>query len=260
MNARVVERIGESKGFVQFWWRFDLPDPFVPIEQTFDCHQIRWVITYAYDSKGKKCLFVGPDSTLLKSTRLIAFIKYGDNKIVVFHEYVKKDGGFKQFTYGGQLSHINHSTIVEFYLASPRKTVYDMLKKLLSTDPTKDRRFMFEHDMFDWFSVFYNEYDSIEEFKQYCDNVRHEVVQRKRQQEAILQKQKEDARLAEFSVLKDESDKIIGKCAICQIRNPTRVLLPCGHLCLCLECFEISKCVTCPLCRKQIEESVRCFY
>ena len=46
----------------------------------------------------------------------------------------------------------------------------------------------------------------------------------------------------------------VDECVVCYCEKPNVILLPCGHQCTCLECFElISKDKNkCPLCRKSI--------
>lgn len=46
----------------------------------------------------------------------------------------------------------------------------------------------------------------------------------------------------------------VDECVVCYCEKPTVIMIPCGHQCTCVECFEIisqdkSKC---PLCRKNI--------
>ena len=52
------------------------------------------------------------------------------------------------------------------------------------------------------------------------------------------------------------------ECVACMDRPPSKVLVPCGHLCLCAACFETleeqSRCerVRCPLCRQHVGTTI----
>lgn len=45
-------------------------------------------------------------------------------------------------------------------------------------------------------------------------------------------------------------------CVVCQVEPKTVLLMPCRHLCICRECSENPKLVSCPLCRRNIAEKI----
>ena len=45
-------------------------------------------------------------------------------------------------------------------------------------------------------------------------------------------------------------------CVVCQVEPKTVLLMPCRHLCICRECSENEKLVSCPLCRRNIVEKI----
>ena len=56
-------------------------------------------------------------------------------------------------------------------------------------------------------------------------------------------------------------------CCICRVQNSTVVLMPCAHLCLCLDCFHLHKenavrsnhDKLCPICRHLIQSEIRIY-
>ncbi len=45
-------------------------------------------------------------------------------------------------------------------------------------------------------------------------------------------------------------------CVVCQVEPKTVLLMPCRHLCICKQCSENAKLLSCPLCRRTIEEKI----
>merc|ERR1712137_1117902 len=61
---------------------------------------------------------------------------------------------------------------------------------------------------------------------------------------------------------KDVSEKKeLGECSVCMDRVKSHALVPCGHLCACVECAAhlIKKKLPCPVCRGSIERSVQIY-
>ena len=49
-------------------------------------------------------------------------------------------------------------------------------------------------------------------------------------------------------------------CCVCMDSPRGVVLIPCGHLVLCLRCAENGKITECPMCRQKIEKRQRVFF
>ena len=51
-------------------------------------------------------------------------------------------------------------------------------------------------------------------------------------------------------------------CCVCMDRKRSAALLPCGHVCVCVECAGRlrSREQSCPICRSRIDKFVRLFY
>ena len=46
---------------------------------------------------------------------------------------------------------------------------------------------------------------------------------------------------------------------ICEDKKKDVVLIPCRHLCVCLNCFESGKIVICPICREVVKDSMKIY-
>ena len=47
------------------------------------------------------------------------------------------------------------------------------------------------------------------------------------------------------------------ECVVCMDEEKTHVILPCGHYCVCAKC--LATLTQCPVCRKEIQQTVRCY-
>ena len=74
------------------------------------------------------------------------------------------------------------------------------------------------------------------------------------------------------NILKLRNEELVNSlrdkvCCICKAQNSTVALMPCAHLCLCLDCFHLLKenaargnrDKLCPLCRKLIQSDLRIY-
>jgi serine/threonine protein kinase len=48
-------------------------------------------------------------------------------------------------------------------------------------------------------------------------------------------------------------------CVICFDEAPTHAMVPCGHMCMCGDCIEISPPTRCYLCRRPVTETIKVF-
>ncbi|CAF0939879.1 unnamed protein product [Brachionus calyciflorus] len=67
--------------------------------------------------------------------------------------------------------------------------------------------------------------------------------------ENILQNQNND----------DRQDSATATCVICLVNPRELVLLDCGHVCLCMDCFERMPNSNCPICRQRFRTFVPCY-
>jgi E3 ubiquitin-protein ligase MUL1 len=58
---------------------------------------------------------------------------------------------------------------------------------------------------------------------------------------------------------KDNEDDTREKCVICLTNPRELVLLPCGHVCLCMGCLDLMPNRNCPICRQEYRDYVPCF-
>ena len=49
-------------------------------------------------------------------------------------------------------------------------------------------------------------------------------------------------------------------CVVCLAAPPSTVLVPCGHLCICLTCSNTAGMTKCPICRSHIRERIKVFF
>jgi len=57
----------------------------------------------------------------------------------------------------------------------------------------------------------------------------------------------------------DTFENGVDLCIICEDKKKDVVLIPCRHLCVCLNCFEIGKLVKCPICREVVKDSMKIY-
>ncbi len=50
-----------------------------------------------------------------------------------------------------------------------------------------------------------------------------------------------------------------GECVVCLDVESNAVFVPCGHICMCMECIDTNKTKECPICRKAITQVVKIF-
>ena len=71
---------------------------------------------------------------------------------------------------------------------------------------------------------------------------------------------KETARL-QRELAEAQRELTEGKCVICREADPSRVFIPCGHVCVCSSCWDRTANDTsrCPKCRQDVQFAFRAF-
>jgi len=67
-----------------------------------------------------------------------------------------------------------------------------------------------------------------------------------------------DEATAAAAVETESETQVFRECVVCMAKPPSHVLIPCGHLCLCMACSVALE--QCPICRAHVQSTMRVFF
>jgi hypothetical protein len=56
----------------------------------------------------------------------------------------------------------------------------------------------------------------------------------------------------------ESETRVFHECVVCMAKPPSHVLIPCGHLCMCLHCSVALQ--QCPICRVRVQSTMRVYF